>query len=310
MTLDKYLADLMDPKGAITAAAVARLSGLLPEELQQLKECWDRITPAHRLEIVKRMAEMADDSVEMDFHAVLCHATNDVDAAVRVRAVNGLWESDDRRAIPKLIARLVEDPEATVRAAAAVVLGRFAMMAAHGKLLDRDGGRVYRALLSALSDEGQPLEVRRRALESMGVFIADEVGDWIRWGYQSPEPKLRQSSVFAMGRSCDGAWLPVIIKEMYSEDPAMRYEAANASRELGEEESVPHLATLMQDDQDVQVQLAAIEALGAIGGGPAKKLLRDCAKAADDDTLKDAAEEALQMIDLEEGGLSFDRPTL
>ena len=125
------------------------------------------------------------------------------------------------------------------------------------------------------------------------------------WGYRSEDSGLRQSALCAMGRSFDSLWLPLILREMRNGDPAMRYEAANACREIGDDEAVPHLATLVDDD-DPQVQLSAIQALGSIGGAHAKKLLRLYARSsASDDNVREAAEVALEMTELEEMPIRF-----
>ena len=74
----------------------------------------------------------------------------------------------------------------------------------------------------------------------------------------------------------------------------MRYEACNACAELGEESAVPHLIPLFTDE-DHETQMAAIYAVGAIGGDLAKKALLHCLKSSDDLAIE-AAEEALQHL--------------
>ncbi len=303
MTLEEYLMELAEADTTVKAAGLLRLSGLLPEEQAQLSQRWGAIGAERRREVVSKLLEMSEENVELDFLSVFCHCLSDSDAVVRERAVTGLWESDDRSTITLLIERLAEDTDVSVRAAAAMSIGRFATLAENGKLLSRDGQRVGDALLCALKDPQEELEVRRRALESVAAFGSPEVKEWVRWGYSSDDPKLRQSALFAMGRSADIGWKSVILQELKSADAAMRYEAANACRELGEEELAPHLASLLSD-QDIQVQLSAIQALAVIGGDHAQKLLRHCARSSDD-AVREAAEAALEMMAMEDDVLSF-----
>ena len=217
--------------------------------------------------------------------------------------MHGLWESDDRKNIALLADRLENDSDAAVRAASAMALARFATLGQEGKLVAKDAERVHEVLMDALEDTDEDLEVRRRALESVAVSPEGNIREWIEWAYSSNEQGLKCSAVFAMGRTVDASWLPIILEEIDSPDAAMRYEAANASGELGEEDAIPRLAELL-DDSDSQVQVAAIHALACIGGISAKKLLRKCAKS-DDDSLREMAEEALEMMDMEEAPLSF-----
>jgi HEAT repeat protein len=94
-----------------------------------------------------------------------------------------------------------------------------------------------------------------------------------------------------MGRSLDRRWLPLLLEELQSEDPAYRYEAATACGELGAEEAVDELISLTSDP-DRAVQGAAIAALGRIGGTLATNVLRRLARSTDP-VVRDAAEEAL-----------------
>jgi hypothetical protein len=299
VSIAAYMAELADPATNVSSTGLMSLSGIYGEEVEELCRAWSGLPLERRRELVTKLVELAEENVEMDFYEVLCHAMLDEDAAVRERAISGLWENDDRRTIPKLVERLRKDVDASVRAASATVLGHFAQLAEAGKLIERDRDRVYGALMDTLGDECEPLEVRRRALESIGAFQVPEVRDWVRWGYHSDDPLLRQSAVFAMGRSSDSVWLDIVCDELSSDDPAMRFEAANAARELAGEEAVPKLADLVQDD-DRQVAMAALQALGGIGGARAKKLLRGYAAMAEDEAVREAAEVSLRLIQTEE----------
>ena len=299
MTLSPYIDELVDSGKELKGSDLTQLSGLVDDERDELRSRWVEIDPARRREMLTMLVELADDSCDLDFQAVYDTALADPDAAVRERAVSGLWESDDRRTIPKLTSRLSDDADERVRAAAALVLGHFAVLAVTGKLVERDAARVSGSLMEALGNEDEAVAVRRRALEAVAAFTTPEVAGWIRWAYESDEPEFRQSALHAMGRTSDPSWLPTIYREMGSGEPAMRYEAANAAREVGETESVPYLADLV-DDPDVEVALAAVLALGLIGGARAKKLLREIADADEDEAVREAAAEAVHLMDTDE----------
>ena len=83
----------------------------------------------------------------------------------------------------------------------------------------------------------------------------------------------------------------------------MRYETANACGDLGDEEVVPHLIHLLQDD-DYQVQVAGLGALGKIGGSLAKRALQRCIKEGDA-VLEDVARSALEGIEFLEDPIAF-----
>ncbi|MCH8848966.1 MAG: HEAT repeat domain-containing protein [Chloroflexi bacterium] len=304
MTLSPSIDSLADSARELKSSELTQLSGLLDDERDELRSRWAEIDTARRCQILSMLIELADDNCELDFGAVYDAALADPDAAVREQAVSGLWESGDRRTIPKLTALLSDDVDERVRATAALVLGHFAVLAAAGKLVERDATCVYRSLMDALGNEDEPLAVRRRALEAVAAFATPELPGLIRRAYESDEPKLRQSALCAMGRTGELTWLPAIHTEMRDGDPAMRYEAANAAREVGEKESVSHLAGLV-DDTDVEVALAAVLALGMIGGASAKKLLRGISAGDEDASVIEAASETLRLAEMDKEEHSF-----
>ncbi|MFN3975034.1 MAG: HEAT repeat domain-containing protein [Dehalococcoidia bacterium] len=303
MTLERYLADISDPSRPLKHTLLAGLSGLVPEEMEAVQRVWPTIPVERRRHILERLGAMAEERVEMDFSPLFRFALKDTDAQVRAQAILGLWECEDRSLITPLLTLLKCDPDATVRAVAAQALGKFAAMATEGKLPPSEGKRILEALVAVFSNPREVVEVRRRSLEALAVFSEPVVCDLIRQAYESQDPCMRQSAVYAMGRNGDGQWHATIVKELSSPDPAMRYEAAGACAELGEESLVVHLLPLLQDD-DPQVRLTAIRALGAIGGNLAKKNLLALLKSSDE-AVRDAAQEALEQLHSEEDPLTF-----
>lgn len=304
MSISAYLEELRDTDKELTSEGLAQLSGLIDEEQTAFVGGWASIPAIRRLEILERLSDTADDSAEMDFYTVFSHALDDVEPSVRDRAVQGLWETDDRRTIPKLIARLEQDPADEVRASAAQVLGHFAALADAGKLVKRDTERVWNALIASLEDDDEPLLVRRRALEAIAVFREPELQTWIQWAYDHAESILRQSAIFAMGRTCDPVWIDILIDEMESEDPGMRFEAANAARDVGDNSTLPYLAELVAD-LDSQVALAALQSIAGIGGNKARAILRAYAENAEEAAVQEAAAEALEILEADSADFSL-----
>jgi len=156
---------------------------------------------------------------------------------------------------------------------------------------------------AAIEDKKKAVEVTRRALEAAAPVSLPEVREAIGNAYKSGIPGLKVSSIYAMGKSCDPVWLPVLLSELSSADAEMRFEAAGACGELEEEEAVPYLITTV-DDSDVDVRMAAIRALGKIGNAQAKECLRQCLES-NSEAVRQAAEQALNMVEADEDPLSF-----
>ncbi|MBI4200216.1 MAG: HEAT repeat domain-containing protein [Chloroflexi bacterium] len=287
-------------------ALLAQLSGLTSEEMAAFQRWWPTLPPERRHLCLQRMSSLAEDDVELDFDTIFRLGLADADAQVREQAVVGLWESNDRTLVEPLMKLLKEDPAEPVRASAAISLGKFGALAEEGKILPRDGERIKEALLHVLENPRETIEVRRRALEGVAAFNTPRVQELIRQAYRGPEVEVRLSAIYAMGRTCDARWLPLLIKELKNPDPAFRYEAAGACAELGDEEVVPCLIPLLSDE-DPEVQLAVIRTLGVCGGRLAKRALQRCLKS-EDEAVRQAAEEALGQLDMEESPLDFKFP--
>lgn len=303
MSLEPFIQNLADASAQVASADFVELSDLSPSELGMFARTWFTIPKDRQLWIISTMVELAEDSAELDFHAIFKMCLKDGGEAVVEKAMEGLWELEDRSIIPYLTALLLSDKGPSVRAAAAVALGKFPLLVQEGKLLPKDGDSIHDSLMAVLEDSDQPPEVRRRSLESIAPFNTSFIQSYLSRAYNSGDLGLKSSSIFAMGRTGEATWLPLLIKELQSEEPAVRYETANACGELGDEEVVPHLISLLQDD-DFQVQMAGLVAMGKIGGPLAKRALLHCLKEGDA-TLEEAARSALENVEFLEDPMSF-----
>jgi len=297
LSLEKCLADLSDEDKRLARSRLGDLSDLSPDELELFRKAWARIGVVRRRQIVDKLVELAEEDPKLNFDDIFHACLHDPDETVRVRAIDGLWECENRSLIVPLITLLREDDEESVRAAAAIALGKFALLAELGKLRPEDGERVQEALLSAIDDQTEQPEVRRRAIEAIAPLNLPRVKDIICQAYTSDDAKMRASALYAMGMNCDPIWLITLVKELGSQDAEMRFEAAVACGALGDEQAVPHLIQLISD-MDSQVQLSAIAALGQIGGGEAQEALRRCLEHPDEH-IREAAKEALDEADFE-----------
>jgi HEAT repeat protein len=301
--IDEIISEIKSSDKPLSSVKLTELSSINSEELQLFKEVWPTIERKRRQQVVSRLVDLAEENFELDFDHVFKSCLDDPDAEVRRRAIKGLWENEEPSLINTLLNLLEHDSSEKVQASAAAALGRFVMLAEHQKLHSSYSSKIYQALLANIGDRSQALEVRRRALEAIAPKSSPRVEQAISEAYHNGHPKLRASSIYAMGKNCNPAWLPILLKELANADAEIRYEAVGACGEIGEEEAVPYLTNLVEDP-DLEVQLATIQALGKIGGTEAKNCLERCL---DDDSevLQQVAEQALRELNEGEEPLSF-----
>jgi len=302
MELETLLDELRESAAMPAQASLYQLSCLEAAAVARVREAWLDWPVELRRRLIARLAELAEADFEVDFGAIFRLGLEDEDGDVRTMAIEGLWEDKDACLVPPLVALLREDGVAAVREAAATSLGRFILLGELEKIHPDPPAMAYEALLATCQDAGECVEVKRRALESLAYVANETVAELIRKAYAAPEEQVRASAVFAMGRSADDCWARQVQQELSSPSPAMRYEAARACGELQIGEAVLELEELA-DDSDIEVQEAALWALGQIGGDRAREILeRYCA--VEDEATRSAAESALDELEFLHGGLS------
>ena len=294
-SFDSVVEKLAGSDEKLSSSEIAALSHVtLPEERIFFRRRWPEIPTERRASILGRMLELAEDDPNLDFSPLYRIMLSDEAAPVRTAAIGGLWETEDPALIRKFLPMMQSDPDASVRAGAAQALGKFAMLAEYGKLRPEMGDLIAESLISTYQDTAEDMDIRRRALEAAAYLTRSDVRQAITEAYDSDNPLLRASALFAAGRNLDPSWLETLLEETGSELPELRYEAAVAIGEYEDERGVPNLIRLTGDD-DAEVRLAAITALGKVGGGEAKSHLEELA-CSEDEAVREMAAEALKDL--------------
>lgn len=277
-----------------TAVQLTLLSDLAPAERAALEGVWQSIPVGTRASLLERTTELAEDNVELDFAALALVGLRDPAPEVRRLAAEALWESNDRRVARALADVLAHDQDSGVKAAAATTLGGFVRLYALGQLDPATGAHVVEVLRAAAEAPGEPVNVRARALASLGAWPAGWVGTLIRDAAFADDRELRLAALAAMAGSEDEAWLEEVLPHLESDDPEFRYWAAYACGRIGVEDAVPEVAALL-DDPDVEVARAAVGALAEIGGDLVVERLQEFLPRAPE-PLRPIVEDALETV--------------
>jgi HEAT repeat protein len=273
MGLDGFLNQLPEDESAsVNYASLPELSKLTGPEAEEFGQLWLEWSPERVLEIVDRMVALCEEQPDVEFEAIYKQGLLHPSVPVRLSALRGLEESGDRALIPPLTNMLLTDPSVEVRAASAIPLTYLSALAQEKKLGSKDGVTLSRVLYGVLDDEREVQAVRLKALEAVSVFGGDRLASYVESAASSTDISALKSSLFAMGRSSDPKWIDNVLSHLEHDVASIRYEAAMAMGELGDEEHL-HALEVPLDDADLTVQLAAISAVERIGGEVAKGLL-------------------------------------
>jgi len=249
------------------------LSDLGRDDTEIVRGSWQRIPTASRASVLTRVAELAEDNVELDFESLGDIALDDEHPEVRALAADTLWESQDRHIAAHLRDRL-DDDDSEVRAAAARSLRQFVILREYEQVDATEGDAVVDALRARAEDPAEDEEVRASALESLGARALPWVPGLIQEAFDGDERRMRLAAIHAMGDSADDRWLDYLYEQFYADDPEFRYESVVAAGAIGSEDALGPISDLLEDD-DAEVVMAAVEALGEIGGAEAAEKLED-----------------------------------
>jgi len=297
---EDVIRDLASDEVPITKGIVRRLSDLGEPERQALVRAWGGISVERRHKILREIATLSETDFDTDFSAVTYLALTDLHDDLREAAIEASWMDESVEMLNRLLPMATTDSSPAVRAAAVGALGRFILQAELGKFSPMQARQAERVALKLYNNRNEDVRVRCRALEAIANSSRAEVIGMIEESYRDGDSRLRAAALYAMGKTCDKRWASAVLRELSSDDPAIRFEALRAAGELGLEEAVPLIGKLVVD-ADRQTLEMAIWSLGEIGSGESRRVLEELFKYAEeieDDSLIEQIEDALASASL------------
>ena len=223
------LIQMLKSEEAISVAALYGLSDLTPEELSRFCNVWNEFGDERKRIMIRHLADITEENFQVDFSGIFAFCLADQLPGVRLAALDGLWDTERVALIDPIVELMVSDPVEEVRTLAAATIGHFVLMAEWNQIPRRSVAPAVDALLSLLDDEETPDPLRRAALESLSPSSHERVSSLVEEAYDSGDQELQISAIYAMGRTVDRRWLPIVLDEMASSNDEMRLEAARAA---------------------------------------------------------------------------------
>jgi HEAT repeat protein len=300
---NRLIEALLDAETPLHPRYLYRLSDLTTTELNLLKESWQNVPLWRRQALMEDLEELSAADMLLSFEAICRYATDDEDPKVRKLAFRILSEFELEDLVPEYLRLLEADPDAETRAEIATALGRFVYLGEIEEIDREDASEIEDHLLEAFQRDPETL-VRRRALEALSFSSRPEVEPLIEQAYETGEKDWVVTALFAMGRSMDERWEPIVLKMLESKVPDIRGEAARAAGELEISEANPYLLEMLEDPDEF-VRSAAIWSLSQIGGEGVHDALASMLVETEDEEEADLLEAALDNLAFMEGMPSF-----
>lgn len=181
----------------------------------------------------------------------LLELVHDEDAAVRQAAIGALNSLGAAEA-PQRVKPLLEHSNPHVRESAIKIAGYFGYPECTLEILARS------------QDEDE--QVRSAAIEQLPFFEDERRLDTLATALKKDTPKVRAAAARSMAHIDKASAVPRLLEAIQDDDPWVRYFAARSlARHRAQESAVP-LSHLAESDKFNHVRIAALDALGKIGG--------------------------------------------
>jgi HEAT repeat protein len=203
----------------------------------------------------------------------LLSLVGDADAAVR-QAVVGALNSLGAPEMPARITPLLADEDPNVRESAVRIAGYFGYAECADLLLER------------CLDEDE--RVRRAAIEHLPYLEDPRVVGVLVHALGHETPKVRAAAASALAHVEEAESVSALVDALKDEDAWVRYFAARSLGRRGAPESLDALAQVARADKLNHVRIAALEALGHIGGARAAAIAAPFVEADDTDLARAA----------------------
>jgi len=230
------------------------------------------------------------------------HALDDPDPITRKTAIKLLHECDDHKLARKLVGLLKSDPTLEVKESAAEALGHFIYLGELENISQDDFHLAEKTLMMVVAGK-EYHAIRQKALESLGYSSKEEVVDIISNAYKSGDIDWIASAITAMGHSANQYWEDILIRHLDDNDYNIQIQAIKAVGEIGISSATEKLIELLEfeDYHDIEIFSSIIWALSQIGGKSARTALEYLLENSDDEQEVFLLEQAIENLDFIDG---------
>lgn len=298
----QVIASLLDNTQPFPPSMLHQFSDLNPADLAALKQAWPQVKPERKVSLLEDLEMIAESDTLVNVDELSEFALTDPEPTVRIIATRLLWETANPKLINIFLDMMEKDSDEVVRASAATALGQFVYQGEVEEISELMLKKIVEKLLSVVKGADKPI-VRRRALESLGYSMNDQIPVLLRKSIAMKEPEWKASALFAMGRSLNPVWKPEIARFLSDPDPLVQLEAVRAAGNLEFHEASEVLMEMLEEEEiDDEIRLAVIWSLSQIGGDGVRHRLEELLDEVEDDEEADLIEEALDNLSFTEMG--------
>ncbi|MBN2046854.1 MAG: HEAT repeat domain-containing protein [Anaerolineaceae bacterium] len=293
----KALDALLDMSKDFPPSLWNQFSDLESDEINQLKQIWDQVEVKRKENLMAELENLLEINYQVSFNNFARFCLNDDEPAIRSSAIRLLDECTDSDIADTFLDMMENDADDEVRAAAAAGLGTFVYLGELDEYPKEKKEEIERRLFQIFEQSDDAL-IQRKALESLSFSSRERVVPLILAAYEHPAKEWKITALFAMGRSADYQWSDKVIHSIQDPDPDLQFEAVVAAGELSLMKAHPYLLKMIEepDSVDQPTRMAAIKALGEIGGDGTIEALAKLLDYVEDDEEAELIDQSIEFV--------------
>ncbi len=133
-----------------------RLTDIAENDYLAFKGRWPAVDDERRRSLVRHLADISEENYLVDFSPIFTFCLEDASPAVRVAALDGLWDETNLRLVNPIIELLQHDASVEVQTAAAQALAHYVLMAEWGEISAVMTPQIVEALLTTYDKRKRP----------------------------------------------------------------------------------------------------------------------------------------------------------
>ena len=295
--VEEFLAaEDVDGIGVPGLESLRQLSGLNRADAAAIVGAWEEWSEEAVGGTFEQLVQLAEVDSGVEFDELFAQCMSQPDDEIRATAVSALTGNGDSQLIEPLCALLLGDSSWEVRSRSAIALGAYAEYADAERISAHRAERILAVLSEAIDDpapevSGAALVAYAGMPDSDSNGVIDQVFD--------PDSDDSEALAFvyaAMGRSSGRHWLSEVLHAFDHPSAQVRRSATLAYGELADPDDDLGCLEAQIDDEDLEVQLAAITALMTIGTQDARTMLTQAAQDTTEPAVRELAEDLLSQL--------------
>ena len=230
-----------------------------------------KLSDENILNILNEMRDFEDNNKGYDFESLILLFTDHKNNEIRLFCTKYMEKSSDFSLIRKLRKIINNEAEKEIRFHAINIFGNWIKEISTKKNRMNEIGRLMNFGIDFIKNSDDKSE-QNNMMKSVSHLSNEEIDKIIMEKFSSKELEDKLSAIISMGNNGNIKWVPLIEELLDHDNYQIRSESCISLSLIGNEENIDQIKELLEDEE-LDTQKAAVNAISNIGGSYAKEIL-------------------------------------